>query len=180
VTVDDRAGIRLAVEHVVSLGHRRIAHVGGPQGLSTGHQRLLGFQEVARQAGLAPEDTPVRLSDAFTEAEGARACRALLEERSDVTAIVAGNDLIALGCYDALAERGLRCPQDVSVVGFNDMPFASRFAPPLTTIRLPHREIGVQAAGLLLDLLAVPGGPARQVLLPPDLVVRESTAPPPA
>jgi LacI family transcriptional regulator len=178
VTVDDRAGIRLAVEHVLELGHRTIAHVGGPQGLSTGHQRLLGFQEVARQAGLAPEDTPVRFSEAFTEAEGARACRALLDARADVTAIVAGNDLIALGCYDALAERGLRCPQDVSVVGFNDMPFASRFGPPLTTIRLPHREIGVQAAGLLLDLLATPEAPARQVLLPGDLVVRESTAPP--
>jgi LacI family transcriptional regulator len=178
VTVDDRQGIRLAVEHVVGLGHRTIAHVGGPQGLSTGHQRHLGFREATRAAGLAPERTPVRFSEAFTEVEGARTCRALLEERSDVTAIVAGNDLIALGCYDALAERGLRCPADVSVIGFNDMPFASRFSPRLTTIRLPHREIGFEAAGLLLELLAAPGGAARQVLLAPDLVVRASTAPP--
>ena len=97
---------------------------------------------------------------------------------ADVTAIVAGNDLMALGCYDVLAERGLRCPADVSVVGFNDMPFADRFHPPLTTVRIPHREMGAAAADLLLELLAHPAdaaAPARSCRC--ALEVRGSTAP---
>ena len=114
---------------------------------------------------------------AFTEAEGARLCRDLLATAADVTAIVAGNDLMALGCYDVLAERGLRCPADVSVVGFNDMPFADRFHPPLTTVRIPHREMGAAAADLLLELLAHPHTAARQLILPVALEVRGSTAP---
>jgi LacI family transcriptional regulator len=96
-----------------------------------------------------------------------------------VTAIVAGNDLLALGCYDVLAERGLHCPADVSVVGFNDMPFADRFDPPLTTVRIPHREIGAAAADLLLERLAEGGHEPRQLLLAPTLAVWRSTAPPP-
>ena len=95
-----------------------------------------------------------------------------------ITAIVAANDLLALGCYDVLAERGLRCPDDVSVVGFNDMPFADRFDPPLTTVRIPHREIGSAAAGILLARLGGDDGAAPQVRLPPAFVARGSTAPP--
>ena len=165
VAPDDRMGIRLAVEHVVGLGHRRIAHVGGPQDLSTGHQRYLGFVESMRAAGLDGDGAPIRFSRAFTEADGARACRELLDAHRDVTAIVAANDLIALGCYDVLNERGLDCPGDISVVGFNDMPFADRFSPPLTSVRLPHREIGAAAAGLLLEALADADTPPRQILI---------------
>jgi len=97
---------------------------------------------------------------------------------SGATAIVAGNDLMALGCYDVLAERGLTCPQDMSVVGFNAMPFSERFSPPLTTIGIPHYEIGSAAAELLLERLQDPTGPARHVVLPPTLVVRGSAASP--
>jgi len=96
----------------------------------------------------------------------------------ELTAIVAANDLLALGCYDVLAERGLRCPQDVSVVGFNDMPFADRFDPPLTTVRIPHREIGAAAADLLLERLSDGQDPPREILLAPTFVPRRSTAPP--
>jgi LacI family transcriptional regulator len=88
---------------------------------------------------------------------------------------VAGNDLMALGCYDVLAERGLRCPDDLSVVGFNDMPFSERFNPPLTTIRIPHYEIGAAAADLLLERLQNPDAPARHIMLAPELVVRASS-----
>ena len=179
VAPDDRMGIRLAVEHLTGLGHHRIAHVGGPQDLSTGHQRHLGFLESMRAAGLDADGAPVRFSRGFTEADGADACRDLLAAHGDITAIVAGNDLIALGCYDALKERGLDCPRDVSVVGFNDMPFADRFNPPLTSVRLPHREIGAAAADLLLEALADADTPPRQILLSPSLVVRDSTASPP-
>jgi LacI family transcriptional regulator len=178
VTVDDREGTRLAVEHVVALGHRRIAHLGGPQALSTGHQRHLGFRDAMDGAGVAVDERVIRFAEAFTEREGARTCRELLDAAPDVTAIVAANDLLALGCYDVLAERGLRCPGDVSVVGFNDMPFADRFDPPLTTVRIPHREIGATAAELLLERLAGDDAPPRHVMLAPELVVRRSTAAP--
>ncbi|HEX5617164.1 MAG TPA: LacI family DNA-binding transcriptional regulator [Solirubrobacteraceae bacterium] len=173
-TADDRAGVRLAVEHLIELGHTRIAHLGGPQDVSTGHQRSEGFREAMEAAGL--DTSLVRAGRAFTEPEGARLCEDLLAAGEAVTAIVAGNDLMALGCYDVFAERGIRCPDEISVVGFNDMPFADRFAPPLTTVRIPHYEIGVAAAQLLLDLLAgTEDGPA-EVVLQPELIVRGSTA----
>jgi LacI family transcriptional regulator len=178
VTGDDREGMRLAVEHITALGHTRVAHLGGPQELSTGNQRYHGFVDAMRAAGVAPDRALVRFGRAFTEAEGARICRDLLDDRPVFTAILAGNDLMALGCYDVLEERGLRCPADVSVIGFNDMRFANRFNPPLTTIRLPHYEIGAAAAELLLERLQDPTAEPRQLTLEPELVVRASTAPP--
>ena len=95
----------------------------------------------------------VVVSDAFTESDGAAACRELLDADGQMTAIAAANDLIALGCYDVLAERGIGCPDGLSIVGFNDMPFAGRFQPPLTTIRIPHYELGAAAAELMLERL---------------------------
>jgi LacI family transcriptional regulator len=90
---------------------------------------------------------------------------------------VAGNDLIALGALAVICARGRSCPRDVSVVGYNDMPFADRFRPPLTTVHVPHHEMGAQGAQLLLERLRDPGSPARTVLLPARLTVRGSTAP---
>ena len=176
VAADDRGGGGPAGAPPASLGHRRIAHLGGPQNLSTGHQRHLGFLDAMDVVGTVPEGFVV-FGEAFTEAEGARLCRELLDAAADVTAIVAGNDLMALGCYDVLTERGLLCPADVAVVGFNDMPFADRFHPPLTTVRIPHREMGVEAADLLLELMAHPETAPRQSILPVALEVRGSTAP---
>jgi len=176
VTADDHAGARLAVEHLVELGHTRIAHLAGPDNVSTGRQRLEGFASAMRDAGLDPG--LVRVARAFTEPEGARLCEELLESGDPVTGIVAANDLMALGCYDVFAERGIACPDDVSVVGFNDMPFADRFSPPLTTIGIPHYEIGVAAADLLLERIqGREDGPA-EVVLPARLIVRGSTHPP--
>ena len=172
-TADDHAGARLAVEHLVELGHTRIAHLAGPQDLSTGRQRFEGFAEGMRNAGL--DATLVRVGRAFTEPEGARTCAELLDAGESFTAIVAGNDLMALGCYDVFAERGIDCPEDVSVVGFNDMPFADRFAPPLTTIGIPHYEIGVAAAELLLERLQGREDGPIEVVLPAHLIVRGST-----
>ena len=177
VGVDDRAGTRVAVEHVFSLGHRQIAHIAGPQDTSTGHQRYLGFVDALASLGLDADAGRVRFADGFTETEGARACTELLDAMLEFTALIAANDLLALGCYDVLAERGLRCPDDLSVVGFNDIPFIDRLAPPLTSVRVPQREIGVAAADLLLECLAEPTA-WRQIWLDPTLVVRGSTAAP--
>jgi LacI family transcriptional regulator len=177
VTGDDREGVRLAVEHLAELGHRRIAHLAGSQTLYTGWCRHQGFVDAMRAVGLERDERLIVFSAAFTEREGARCCSELLERRRDFTAIVAGNDLLALGCYDALERRGLHCPEDVSIVGYNDMPFADRFRPPLSTVRVPHYELGTTAAELMLEQLQGRGAPPRQLLLKPELVVRSSTAP---
>ena len=178
VTGDDHEGIRLAVEHLAELGHRRIAHVAGSQSLYTGWSRHQGFVDAMKARGLEVDPGLVVFSGAFTEPEGERCCGELLDRSRDFTAIVAGNDLLALGCYDALDERGLRCPDDVSVVGYNDMPFVDRFQPALTTVRVPHYELGSTAAQLMLEQLQGVGVPARQLALAPELVIRDSTAPP--
>jgi LacI family transcriptional regulator len=177
VTGDDHEGIRLAVEHLTGLGHRRIAHLAGSQTLYTGWSRHLGFRDAMEHCGLELDPDLVVFSDAFTEREGARCCGELLARRNEFTAIVAGNDLLALGCYDALGQAGLRCPDDVSVVGYNDMPFVDRVTPPLTTVRVPHYELGATAARLMLEQLRGTDVPPRQLMLPPELVIRGSTAP---
>ena len=132
-----------------------------------------------REAGLKVTKKHVRFTSYFTEEEGARACGELLDAAPELTAIVAANDLVAIGCYDALEARGLGCPQDISIAGFNDMPFVDRLRPALTTVRVPQREIGKVAADLLLEQL---GGDrdraATEILLEPTLIVRDSTAPP--
>jgi LacI family transcriptional regulator len=174
-TADDQRGGELAVEHLVELGHTRIAHLGGPIGVSTGRDRHEGFERAMERAGLAVDPALVRFGAAFTEPEGRRLCDELLDSGADASAIVAGNDLMALGCYDGLTARGLACPADMSVVGFNDMPFSERFNPPLTTVGIPHYEIGSAAADLLLEQLHDPGAAAREVTLAPRLVVRGST-----
>jgi LacI family transcriptional regulator len=180
VTVDDRRGIALAVEHVVSLGHTRIGHVAGPQNLSTGHRRHLGFVEAMEMAGLDAPDASISFGASFTEDEGARASAQLLDAAADVTAIVAGNDLMAIGCYDTLEQRGLSCPEDLSIVGFNDMPFVDRLRPPLTSVRVPQREIGKVAADLLLEQLMGTEETPSEILLEPTLMVRGSTSAPAA
>ena len=178
-TADDHEGARLAVEHMAGLGHTRIAHLGGPQEVSTGHARYAGFLAGMAEAGLEVDPELVRFGDAFTEPEGERLCRDLMAGVARPTAIVAGNDLMALGCYDVFAASGIACPVDVSVVGFNDMPFSERFNPPLTTVGIPHYAIGSSAAELLLERLGQPAAPARHVVLSPRLVVRDSSGPPP-
>jgi len=165
---DDGDGVTQAVDHLHALGHTRLAHLAGPEALSTGHVRRRAFHTAA-PGGAVIECT------GYTEAAGYDAARLLFQRHPDTTAVFAANDLIALGTLRALEDLGRRCPADVSVVGFNDMPFADRFRPPLTTVHVPHHLMGVQAAQLLLDLLRG-APPPRSILLPARLVVRGSTA----
>jgi LacI family transcriptional regulator len=178
VVADDISGVALAVEHLVGLGHRRIAHLAGPQQLSTGYLRLEGFTRAMKATGIEPDPDLILAGEAFVESEGERLCAELLGRDTGATAIVAGNDLMALGCYHAFRDRGIVCPVEISVVGYNDMPFASWFNPPLTTVHLPHYEIGVRAADLLLEHFLDPEVEPEQVTLEPELVVRGSSAPP--
>jgi LacI family transcriptional regulator len=179
VTPDDAVGIDLAVDHLARLGHHRIAHLAGPPTTSTGADRAQAFRTAMRDRGLDDDPSLVVYCSFWSEDAGAAALRQLLDAGSAPTAVVAGNDLIALGCYQVFAERAISCPDEMSVVGFNDMPFLDKLAPPMTTVAIPHQQIGAEAAGLLLDAIAGPERPARAVLLPVSLVTRGSTAPPP-
>ncbi|GAA3816455.1 LacI family DNA-binding transcriptional regulator [Sphaerisporangium flaviroseum] len=177
VTADDATGISLAVKHLADLGHTRIAHLAGPQSTSTGVARSRAFRHAIRDHALEDDPSLVVECARWNEEDGAGAMRELLGRGSDFTAVVAGNDLIALGCYDVFAERGISCPADVSVVGFNDMPFLDKLSPPLTTVGVPHHDVGAEAARMLLDCVEEPERHPRSVLLAVSLVVRGSTAP---
>lgn len=175
---DDAAGIELAVRHLAQLGHRRIAHVAGPATTSTGVARARAFGGAVRELGLDHGPELMVTCTQWTEGAGAAGLRQLLDGTDGVTAVVAGNDLIALGCYDVCAERRIDCPDELSIVGFNDMPFLDKLRPPLTTVSVPNTQIGTDAARLLLEALHGTDRSARSVLLPTSLVERGSTAPP--
>lgn len=178
VVPDDFHGALEAVEHLYALGHRRLAFVGGPLSTSNGARRRASFDETVQRLGL-PEVAALEAL-AFDEQAGYAAAQTLLTEHPRITGVVAGNDLIAVGIIVAAAERGRNCPRDISVVGFNDMLLASRLQPPLTTIRIPQYDVGTRAAELLMALVAEPARSPETVLISGELVVRGSTAPPPA
>ncbi len=177
-TIDDRKGSELAVRHIVELGHERIGYVAGPQNVSTGHRRYLGFTAAMEAAGLPVLSERVSFAGAFAEVAAKSASAEVLRADPGVTAIIAANDRLAIGCYDTLEELGLSCPDDVSIIGFNDMAFIDRLRPPLSSVHVPQREIGYAAADLLLEQLTDDSAPARELLLEPTLIVRGSTAPP--
>lgn len=177
---DDRRGIQLCVDHLVELGHRRIVHLAGPPDTSTGRERASAFRQSMGAHKLSVSAGTVIECAAFTEPAGADAARILLASGRPFTAVVAGNDLVALGAQAVLAEHGLICPRDVSITGMNDLAFMDKLTPPLTTVRLPMHDMGALAARTLLDW--VDGQPdarhATRTLLPVELVVRGTTSPP--
>jgi LacI family transcriptional regulator len=178
VVSDDMAGMALAVSHLAGLGHRKIGHISGPSSLSTGHLRRIGFETAMASNGFAVPSGAIVEAGAYERDEGERAAAKLLAAYPEITAIAAANDLLALGAYRALAAQGLVCPGDVSVVGHNDMPLVDMVAPPLTTVRIGPREMGREAAKLLLTRMSEPASAIQRIMLEPTLVVRRSTAPP--
>jgi LacI family transcriptional regulator len=173
---DDAEGIRLAIDHLAGLGHRRIADIAGRQDLSTGFQRHQAFRRAMIAEGLKIDDGLIMFCGSYSIEAGRRCMSDLLASRRDFTAALAGNDLIALGCYDALREAGLTCPKDISIVGFNDMPFIDKMAPPLTTVRVRHYDIGAGAARALLSQLNGASETSNpQIRLPCELILRGST-----
>jgi DNA-binding LacI/PurR family transcriptional regulator len=180
VQVDNRGGARMAVEHLVELGHRRIAHVCGPLTLEITRERLAGYRDGLEAAGL-PFDDELLVEGDYEEGGGVAAADRLVAAGVAFTAVFAGNDLTAIGVMGGLQARGVRVPGDVSVVGFDDVRLASYVTPALTTIHQPADRIGERAAALLVDVIRGRRRAERvgHVLLPPTLVVRASTAPPP-
>ena len=173
VSADFSRGMRLAVDHLTELGHRAITLLTGPG--ETGWHR--DFHAALAARGLPQPPIPVLAAKAHTVDEGRRYCRRLFADRAPCTAIITTSDLLAAGCCQELAEAGFACPEDVSVTGCGDLPLAGSVTPPLTTIKLPQYHVGVQVAQLLLDRIAGPSSPPVARLLPPELIVRGSTAP---
>jgi len=178
VSVDNEQGARMAVTHLARLGHTRIAHIAGPQEASTGMSRLRGFRDGMAAHQLQVSEDLIVYASRYTVEEGSRCCRELLARQPGFTAVSAANDMLAVGCYAALDEVALQCPDDISVIGFNDMPFIDRLRPPLTTVRFPHYQLGTEAAQLLLERIAERESPVKIMYLAPELVVRGSTAEP--
>lgn len=175
VIVDEAFGVGAALDHLVGLGHTLIAHVAGQAHTSTGCERLKAFQDYMKIHDL--DATLMQRTEKFTIEEGFSACEKLLKRGTMFTAILASNDLIAMGCIDALNKVGKRVPEDVSVIGGNDIPFLSRMVPALTTNRIPKYEMGYQAASLLLDLIDGIDRIPVIIRMQPNLVVRNSTGP---
>lgn len=179
VEFDDRGGAFRLAEHLLTLGHRRIAYIAGPSGQSTTRERLAGHQEALRRHDPAlPRACAALTVHAGSErSAGYDATRELLRRGEPFTAVAAANDTAAAGVAAALREAGLRIPEDVSVTGFDDLPFSQDTAPALTTVRVPLREAGVLAAQLVTGRRPLP--PGGITTLPTELMVRGSTAPPP-
>jgi DNA-binding LacI/PurR family transcriptional regulator len=178
VDVDNVAGARGAVEHLVALGHRRIGCItNAPLVYTAAQERLAGYRQALQAADVEPDDRLVATGD--FDAPSGHAAMVELLERTSVDAVFVASDVVALGAIGALREAGRRVPDDVSVVGFDDIPLAAYFDPPLTTVRLPAFELGQAAGRALLERIADPAMTGR-TLLPTELIVRASTGPPPA
>jgi DNA-binding LacI/PurR family transcriptional regulator len=173
LSVDQIAGARLATRHLLDLGHRDIYHLAGPQDWIEAEARMRGFLD-AMSAADAPTTAPI-LGD-WTAEFGFYAGREMLRLR-DFTAIFSSNDQMALGLIHAVRDAGLDVPGDVSIVGFDDIPEAAHFWPPLTTVRQDFAEVGRRCVALLLDGMGGTGDRYRGTITP-ELVVRSSTGPP--
>lgn len=177
VVHDEPDGVRRIAGHLAALGHRRIAAIAGPQSVSTGFNRYSSLVRQSEGAALVLERSAVSFARAFNEAEGERCAEELLAAGRPFTAVVCANDRLAIGAIAALRRHGIDCPRDVSVTGFNDMALADRVSPPLTTVRVDHYRAGLEAAGLVVDLLASGAAEPRHVVLPVELVARDSARP---
>jgi LacI family transcriptional regulator/LacI family repressor for deo operon, udp, cdd, tsx, nupC, and nupG len=179
VSLDDRAGAQLAVEHLLQLGHRSIGYLGMSSRPRSNQQRLQGYRNTLAAAGIPGQAKWIVIA-AATEASyeedaacGQTALTALLD--AGVTAVFCYNDMVAIGVLTACQERGIAVPEELSVIGFDDIKMASYVTPPLTTIQQPKVELGRLAAQVLLDLLK--NQPGQNHLLSPVLTIRASTAP---
>jgi LacI family transcriptional regulator len=177
-TNDDILGGSLAAQHLLALGHRRVAQLRGPADIYSCLQRAQGFSQTIAAAG-ATEVVLRSTGPMGTAEEGGRLMRQLLDsKRAMPTGIFAHHDLMAFGALSVAEERGLVCPRDFSMVGYNDLPNLERTVPPLTSVRLPREELGRLTAEVMVEMLSSSDRAPASRKLAPTLVVRQSTAPP--
>lgn len=180
VSVDDVTGGELAARHLISLGHRALVFIGDEGTAAPVHDRLTGVRNAVAEAG---DDVHLDVLPAELTAEAGRATGeqiAALPPETRPTAVTTAIDLLAIGVLQALQQHGIRVPEDISLVGYDDIPFARQLSVPLTTVRRPHYEMGTTAATLLATSLAGETPESHHVVFEPELVVRESTGPPPS
>ncbi len=171
VDVDNRNSAREMVEYLFRQGYERVATITGPKKMIAGLDRLEGYLAALRGRGITYDPELIVESD-FTEAGGEAAAKRLLAFKPD--AIFAASDSMAVGALRALRDANVRVPEDVAVAGFDDMPFAARTDPPLTTVRQPVQQSGYAAAETLIDLIERPDSRPHRIILPSELVIRES------
>ena len=176
VVHDEDDGIGRLVMHLVSLGHRDIACIAGPQTVSTGFIRYNAFLRHRDIAGLQEKPALVSFAKAFNEMEGERCAEELLVARRPFSAVVCANDRLAIGAISAFRRHDIGCPDRVSVTGFNDMPLVDRMSPALTTVRVQHYKAGFEAAGIMVEAIENEGAEAHHLVLPVEMIVRNSTA----
>lgn len=174
VSTDNRDGARRAVEHLLSRGHRRIAHLGGPPGLTSSADRREGYEAALRAVGVELEPS-WSLDGAFTFEDGYQRMLRLIEDEAAYTAVFAANDLIAIGALQACQDRGWPVPGRMAIVGFDDSLLARLVRPRLTTVLQPAYQAGTLAWRLLAERLADPTAHPADIVLAPRLVVRETT-----
>jgi LacI family transcriptional regulator len=177
VILDDERGSRLAVEHLIALGHRRIGHIAGPETADTARRRRAGYTSAMAGAGLEVDARLIVHAD-YAPAGGAAAMSTLLAQSEPPTAVLVANVASAVGALHAAHALGVSVPADVSVIAIHDMPLASHLVPALTTVRMPLGELGRRAIELLATT-APKDDITETVAEPVDVIVRESTAPPP-
>jgi LacI family transcriptional regulator len=176
VLTDHQLGGFLATQHLIELGHERIACIAGPSSITPSAERIIGYRKALEQAGLPYAEELIMRGD-YHPQSGMDIMHSILQMSPRPTAIFALNDLMALGALRAAAEAGCSIPNDLAIVGYDDLELARFTNPPLTTIAQPKKEIGARAVNLLVDRIARKGGPPSRVVLPPELIVRRSTQP---
>jgi len=175
VAHDETEGIRRVLTHLASLGHRKIAMIAGPQTSSTGARRYAAFQQFRSALRLEIDERLVVFAASYNEASGEQGVEELIAGGADFTAVVCGNDRLAVGAIATLARLKLKCPEDISVTGYNDMSMMDRIDPPLTTVRIQQYRMGREAGAMLQRMI---GGQtqAQHIVLPVELMIRGSTA----
>lgn len=174
VVVDHYAGARAITQHLIALGHTRICEISGPLAWFDALERHVGWLKTMQTAGLTPG---MSVEGNWTAQSGYDAIQTLLQRRVVFTGLVVGNDQMALGAMRALLERGVRVPQEVSIVGYDDIPEAAFFTPPLTTIRQAFDVVGERAIEYLIERIKDSSDAPQQHIIPPQLIARHSTAP---
>ena len=174
VDVDNLGGARMAVEHLLATGRKRIATISGPLDMGAGVDRLVGYRDAIRQGGREVDGSYEQAGD-FGQESGAIAMQALLARHPDLDAVFCASDVMAAGALGVLRQHGRRIPEDTAIVGFDDSSLATSMVPPLSSVRQPIEEMGREMAGLLLSTIDMGGSGGKRVILATELVVRASS-----